>query len=401
MFLAIFCVVVLVVVRLLREFDISTLLELANLLLLLVLLSLYDVDKIIALAKKKFHHCCRQTYNSGTFMETRFSEVISHLHDSSFNDFVNTTGNRLVDYSPSDKPWDTHRANTDAVSAIYSQVQEFERLAVRMNQCSGFLDFRWLAESSTGEAKLRLHRAFFCRVRFCPVCQWRRSLMWQARFLEALPKVVAEYPKARWIFLTLTVRNCEIGQLGDTLKHMNLAWNKFIKREDLKAIDGWIRSTEVTRSSQGEAHPHFHCLMMVKPSFFTHSYVKQSRFADLWQESLKSNYTPLVDVRTIKPKKGQDLSNSSVDFLRGAVAETLKYSVKSSDLKSDDKWFLELTRQTFKKRFIATGGVLKNVLRLEDETNQDLILGDNDGSSDDLGSVRFGWQSTVKHYKKI
>ncbi|WP_170869787.1 protein rep, partial [Shigella sonnei] len=27
--------------------------------------------------------------------------------------------------------------------------------------------------------RLRLREAHFCRVRHCPVCQWRRSLMWQ------------------------------------------------------------------------------------------------------------------------------------------------------------------------------------------------------------------------------
>jgi hypothetical protein len=26
--------------------------------------------------------------------------------------------------------------------------------------------------------------------------------MWQARFYQSLPKIVAEYPDARWLFLT-------------------------------------------------------------------------------------------------------------------------------------------------------------------------------------------------------
>ena len=40
--------------------------------------------------------------------------------------------------------------------------------------------------------------------------------MWQARFYQSLPKLVTEHPKARWLFLTLTVRNCPITELGET-----------------------------------------------------------------------------------------------------------------------------------------------------------------------------------------
>ncbi|WP_253297333.1 protein rep, partial [Vibrio cholerae] len=54
----------------------------------------------------------------------------------------------------------------------------------------------------TGETRLRLRSAQFCRVRHCPVCQWRRSLTWQARIYHSLPKIVVDYPSSRWLFLT-------------------------------------------------------------------------------------------------------------------------------------------------------------------------------------------------------
>ncbi len=45
--------------------------------------------------------------------------------------------------------------------------------------------------------------------------------------------------------------------------------------------------------------------------------------------------------------------------LQSAVAETLKYSVKPEDMANDPEWFLELTRQLHKRRFISTGGGAK------------------------------------------
>ncbi|MFO5759780.1 protein rep, partial [Klebsiella pneumoniae] len=98
------------------------------------------------------------------------------------------------------------------VGGIYLLVAEYERYGARMASCGGLLRFGWSTLKETGETRLRLREAHFCRVRHCPVCQWRRSLMWQARFYQSLPRIVADYPDSRWMFLTLTVRNCAIVQ---------------------------------------------------------------------------------------------------------------------------------------------------------------------------------------------
>ncbi len=270
----------------------------------------------------------------------------------------------LSEYSPKDSVWDSHRAFTDSVGGIYRSAAEFERYAERMASCSGLLRFGWSTLMETGETRLRLRSAQFCRVRHCPVCQWRRTLMWQARFYQALPKIVAQFPSSRWLFLTLTVRNCEIGILGDTLTLMNAAFKRMEKRKELAPLQGWIRATEVTQGKDGSAHPHFHCLLMVPPSWFSGvAYVKQARWVELWRDCLRVNYEPNVDIRTVKMKTGEVMANVA-EQLQSAVAETLKYSVKPEDMANDPDWFLELTRQLHKRRFISTGGALKNICSL-------------------------------------
>ena len=81
----------------------------------------------------------------------------------------------LSDYSPRDAVWDTQRTLTDSVGGIYQTAAEFERYALRMASCSGLLRFGWSTIMETGETRLRLRSAQFCRVRHCPVCQWRRT----------------------------------------------------------------------------------------------------------------------------------------------------------------------------------------------------------------------------------
>jgi len=224
--------------------------------------------------------------------------------------------------------------------------------------------------------------------------------MWQARFYQALPKIVADYPSSRWLFLTLTVRNCAIDDLGETLTAMNSAFQRLKDRKEFAPVQGWIRATEVTRGKDGSAHPHFHCLLMVPPSWFTRDYVKQARWVELWRDCLRVNYEPNIDVRAVKTKTGEVVA-SVAEQLQSAVAETLKYSVKPEDMANDPEWFLELTRQLHKRRFISTGGALKNVLQLDRETNEDLVIADDVGDGTDDGKrTAFVWDSGKRRYKR-
>lgn len=310
----------------------------------------------------------------------------------------------LTAYSPSDAPWDVHRGQSDDVGGIYAGAAEFERYAARIADCSGLLRFGWQDNADTGESRLRLREAHFCRVRHCPVCQWRRSLMWQARFYQSLPDLVAENPSARWIFLTLTVRNCKITELRQTIQHMNQSWQRLIKRKEFKPVRGWVRTTEVTRGKDGSAHPHFHALMMVPPSMLSgRNYVTQSEWVGLWASCARLDYSPNIDVRVVKPrapKEGQTPLDSMAQALQGAVAETLKYSIKPSDMIADEDWFLELTRQVHKLRFVATGGALKDVLKVDDESDDDLAMVDGDGGEDDGTRLAFNWRSHDRKYRR-
>lgn len=337
-------------------------------------------------------------------METVTDPTYPH---SSENISLEQPRDGLSDYSSKDVPWDVHRSQSDEVGGIYATAVEFERYAARMADCGGVLLFGWTIDPATWVTALRLRNANFCRVRHCPVCQWRRSLMWQARFHQSLPKIVQEYPKARWLFLTLTVPNCSVGKLGETLTAMNAGWQRLKDRKELKPVLGWVRTTEVTRSAIGEAHPHFHILLMVPPSWFRgQTYVKHARWVELWQECMRDlTISPagqwIEVIKGAPVESGQSVSDATSYALQKAVSETLKYSVKPSDMTDDPDWFLELTRQAHKRRFVATGGVLKNVLRVDDETDSDLVMADGPAEGEDDGSrLAFNWREVERRYRR-
>jgi plasmid rolling circle replication initiator protein Rep len=203
--------------------------------------------------------------------------------------------------------------------------------------------------------------------------------------------VVETYPKYRWLFVTLTLKNCPIGELRNTLSLVNESFKRFTKLKEFPAI-GWIKSVEVTRGRDGSAHPHLHILMLVPPSYFHKGYLSQKRWCELWQQCLRIDYQPILDVQAIK----KDLSPHFI------IPEILKYQCKESDLTADREWFLELTRQLKNTRAVGVGGVLRQYMQDLEADPDDLIGKDeeNEGAVDE-GHLFFGWKRSDKKYKLI
>lgn len=291
------------------------------------------------------------------------------------------------------KPWEIRKSQNENVGSVYAGAAEFERYAARMADCSGWLRFDLV------DGSLKFKGASFCRVRSCPVCQWRRSLMLQARFYKKIPELFEADKSARWLFITLTVRNCVITELGETLDAMNTAWARFVKRKEFSGVRGWVRATEVTRGKDDSAHPHFHVLAMVPPSMLAgRGYVKHSAWVELWRDCLRVDYLPMVDVRRVNA--GADFVVSEGGEAAGvkrAVREVFKYAVKPSDMTrgGGGSWLLELTRQTHGRRFLAAGGVLRSVLAKESSK-----VDREESTENGADLVSFGWRESEQRYRK-
>ena len=305
----------------------------------------------------------------------------------------------LSDLSPKDKPWDTHRAIADTVQGLYRSAK-CDRYADRIYTCGKLLEYS-LKSNEDGDVAFKLQSAKFCRVRHCPVCQWRRSLKWQAKMFEAIPKISDKYTGHRWLFVTLTVRNCELVDLRSTVADMNKAFTRLSQLKRFPAI-GWVKSLEVTRNSEtGQAHPHFHCLLLVDSKYFGgRNYIKQEEWQLLWQRCLRVEYLPVVNVKAVKPKKNK--VTGEVDDIGQAIVETFKYSVKESDLVADAGWLVDLTSQLHQTRAIAIGGVLKDFLREEKEDDDLIHIDESEETIEVDESLRlfFGWREAVKRYRK-
>lgn len=240
----------------------------------------------------------------------------------------------------------------------------------KIKQCGNFLEFALKENQITKDTKKKLANANFCKNRFCPMCSWRRIRNITGQLKDAFD-VIQEKEKIATLFLTLTIKNPDVKDLKSTIAKMNKSFNEMTKTKPFKnAILGYFKSIEILGDDtpKGQAHPHFHILLIVKENYFKKSdYINKTEWTEMWKKALKVDYTPVVDVRRIKSK------NENFSDIDSAIIETVKYSVKHSDLvKRTNEDFYYLYTQTKNLRFISAGGILKEHLNLI-KIDEDLI----------------------------
>lgn len=271
----------------------------------------------------------------------------------------------LADKSATGKTrnWSLHKLHSGYISLAYEEINP--KKSERMKECANWLSF-WRKE----DGSMKLHDARFCRVRLCPICQWRRSLKTFAQMSQVLDVATAD--GYQFIFLTLTVKNCKGVKLSDELTHLLLSFNRLSKYKDVqRAVKGYYRGCEVTHNIRtDEYHPHLHVILAVRASYFkSKSYISQARWTELWKRALQVDYDPIVDVRRCK---GGSKS----------IAEACKYAVKPGDVLNFEDW--DMTVETLRtldaalenRRFVGLGGIIKDIhksLHLDDMEEGDLV----------------------------
>jgi len=245
----------------------------------------------------------------------------------------------------------------------------------RIARCCPQIRLRLASEITLEGIEIRysFENVSWCRCRWCPMCMYAKSSKWMARFLKAFGSMEESPNDPKFIFMTLTVKNCKLSDLRSTVNYMNKAWKKMLARTD-SPIEGFLRSLEITAQLHPDdknslykvdddlmVHPHFHAILAVPSNYFEKWYKNYHSFEKwraVWKKALGCDYDPIVYVKKIKPSfKGEKAGDDSI---MKAVAETFKYSIKPSefvDFGEDSTDFLQgITEQTRYLRSVNVGG---------------------------------------------
>ena len=178
-----------------------------------------------------------------------------------------------------------------------------------------------------------------CNRRLCPFCEWRRTRIWRARLIQGLESYSEFQPKMSALFLTLTLKNCQLYELRETIRHLHRSFKRLTLIQGFPT-SAWFRRTEVSLgksfSNSGplftpQAHPHIHALLLVRPSYWTRGYWSQLKWQREWQMAARLDYSPVVDIRRAHSGPSPDRPERMNANL-AATLEAAKYSTKAADL---------------------------------------------------------------------
>ena len=292
------------------------------------------------------------------------------------------TGEILSDKRPNgeEKPWKKHKINSLKLHGLYEKALIKDNYLItesrmkNLEECGNNLLF-----SVNDKNEKRFKSAYFCRLRTCPMCNWRKSLKMFGHTNKIANKILEQNSSTRFLFVTFTVKNCPADKLSQTIDMMNMGFKRLTNKSKKLAITnkfksnmlGYIRAMEVTYNQEKDTyHPHIHCIFAVKAQYFTKGYIKKSDWQYIWGECCNTEYEPIV--------KAQSIKNSTSK----AVAEVAKYPVKMDEIanyqdkKKAIKALIVFTKILKGRRLITLGGVFteaRKQLKLDDVETGDLV----------------------------
>lgn len=305
------------------------------------------------------------------------------------------------------QPWAQHHAEGDLLAWAYDANGDASK-AGRLRTCAPRLLFERRKDAQgklllpNEPGALHLHTAWFCRVRLCPICQWRRSLKVYGQTLQIVQAAQRERPGVGFIHLTLTVRNCRAAALSAVITLLLQSFHRMSRTAPFKAaVLGCMRALEVTHNLEpgdnyDTYHPHLHVLLVVPPSYWHKEYISRARWAEMWQHAARLDYLPQVWVRRIK------------EATAAGVAELCKYATKPegyitpSDLDMMQETVAVLDTALHRRRLIAWHGWLKLLhqqLGLDDAEDGDLVhTNAQEEEATAAGLIAYGYSFTAHNY---
>lgn len=321
-----------------------------------------------------------------------------------------------------ERPWREKKVANVLLAQIYRGLDV--RKAERLEECATYLLF------ALHEGALTLEKMNSCRVRLCPMCQWRRSLKAYSQTMRIIDYLAQGKRPPAYAFLTLTMRNVTGDRLKEALDNLMEGLNRLNTYSAVrKAVRGAYRGVEIThdvdrkitRSRYRAAkayydglglkvgdcnpgfdtyHPHVHYLLAVNKSYFTsRDYIPQEKWVEYWRRAMRLDYDPVVDIRRAWGTSAEQ------------IAEISKYACKDSeyviptDYELSQETVAILDRALANRRLVAYTGELREAhrdLKMDDVDDGDLIHVDP-GAEDAVKEdprLLYLWQSGYCQYMR-
>lgn len=249
----------------------------------------------------------------------------------------------LTSVKPSADKWTEKKLESGKLALRLQSIPGLETRAFRMKDCASKLEYRFCSKCG----KYHVAKSYLCRDRLCPTCMWRLSLQRYGEMTKVYSELGTDY---NYFLLTLTIKNVPMDELRAAILEMSAAWHDITrKRWGKDNIRGFSRSIEITYNRATHlAHPHIHILLCSSTAFSDADAIR-AHVVEEWKHELNLDYQPVIDCREIKPRHTAEIGADEPP-ITGAVLETFKYTIKSSQL-------AEMTRSELQEYAAAIRGI--------------------------------------------
>ena len=209
------------------------------------------------------------------------------------------------------------------------------------------------------------------------------------------------------LFLTLTVKNCQLYELRETVRHLHRSFKRLTLIQGFPT-SAWFRRTEVTlgKSLGGsgplfapQVHPHIHALLLVRPSYWSRDYWSQLKWQKEWQMAARLDYPPVVDIRRARPKTNAD-APLPADANLAATLEAAKYSTKAADLLGLGKSLPTFHTEMKHLRLYGVSAKLRQHIKAGDVGQEELLDPSQESKEPSFTAVA-KWFDSIQEYQFV
>ena len=249
--------------------------------------------------------------------------------------------------------------------------------AQKLRECGTWLKFG----AVVGTGRLSLLGANFCRLRICPMCQWRRSLALGYQ-MDIVYRLMLQDGRKHFAHVVFALKNSTADHLWRGIDQLTVAFRRLMTKDDLipGIVVGYYRALEVTYNrSENTYHPHYHCIWLLPDDYYEGHYMGHEELLRRWKHAAQVDYDPVVHIQAVE---GENLTSS--------LYEITKYTYKDSDIVDSDMSdeeksdVLRTIDAALKgRRLISFGGAIKAYrqrMHMEDDLDKAMYDEDQTGA---------------------
>lgn len=260
---------------------------------------------------------------------------------------IETEIGKIVPLKEKIQVWDLlKRKNLNLAERLLSRHGNY---AQRLEKCCELLKF-----NVCHNGYLLLKDFQCCRVRGCPICEWRRFGSIARQVYKAAQEIIDFYPAHRYMSISLPLPPSKASNLPEALNNLHLSYRR-LKQLKVWIPDGCLTFIDVSFWNDVSLLK-LNCLCLMPSHYFGKEYISRKKWNEVWSQSLRLDTPSDVEVHNLGKLSIKDVAQHAKKLNRG-----LDLSLCS------DESLVDVINSLHKQKMFTASGAFKEYLSFGDK----------------------------------